>query len=363
MTRVTRYILSEIVPLLIAGLMTVVLLFLLAAIFAVLAPLLAKGASPLLVAKLAAYAVPDGLSRGLPIALLFAVLLAMSRLAGDAEIKSMLASGLSPLRLLWPALGLALAVAALSFVNAETWVPQASQRSLSTGREILLDNPRVLGLGRAGAILRDAFGRAITVDAVQSGGRFSGVRIVQTETGGPAREVITARSGQLLPGSAVLRLFSGQRVTFQGARPVTVAAFESADLPVQDLQANLDSEGDSLRPINLPLRQLLARLRDLRATGADAGAELTALHRKFAEPLAALAFAFFGVALSLYTFRSGASLGLVWVLLLTFAYYATWSVFRVMGEQGALDPALAAWAPDALYLLAGGVLLALSARR
>lgn len=357
LTRVTRYVLSEIIPLLIAGLTAVVLLFLLAAIFAVLAPLLAKGAAPLLVAKLAAYAVPEAVSRGLPIALLFAVLLAMSRLVSDAEVKSLLAAGLSPLRLLWPALGLGLAVAALSFLNAETLVPGAVQRSLTTGREILLDNPRVLGLGQAGAILRDAFGRAITVDKVERGGRFAGVRIVQTQDGGPAREVITARSGQLLPGSALLRLRDGERVTFQGARPVTVAAFQSADLPVQDLQANLNGDEGGVRPVNLPLRQLLTRLSNLRARGADAGAELTALHRKFSEPLAALAFAFFGVALALNAFRSGASLGLVWVLLLTFAYYATWSVFRVMGEQGALPPALAAWAPDTLYLVAGAALL------
>ena len=357
LTLVTRYVLSEILPLLIAGLTAVVLLFLLAAIFAVLAPLLAKGAAPLLVAKLAAYAIPDGISRGLPIALLFAVLLAMSRLVSDAEVKSLLAAGLSPLRLLWPALGLSVAVAAISFLNAETLVPGAVQRSLTTGREILLDNPRVLGLGEAGTILRDAFGRAITVDTVATGGRFTGVRIVQTQDGGPAREVITARSGQLLSGSAVLRLSDGERVTFQGARPVTVAAFKSADLPVQDLQANLSGDEGGVQPVNLPLRQLLTKLSALRATGADRGAELTALNRKFAEPLAALAFAFFGVALALNTFRSGASLGLVWVLLLTFAYYATWSVFRVMGEQGALPPVLAAWAPDTIYLVAGAVLL------
>jgi lipopolysaccharide export system permease protein len=362
-TRVTRYVLSEILPLLAAGLCVIVLLFLLAALYAVLAPLLAKGAAPLLVAKLAGFSIPEAVSRGLPIALLFAVLLATSRLAGDAEIKSLFAAGLSPARLMWPTLGLALVVALLSFANQETLVPKATQHVLSTSREILLDNPRVLGLGEAGTVLRDAFGRAITVDRVQSGGRFEGVRIVQTEDGGPARELITAKRGELARGSSVLRLHDGTRVTFQGARPVTIASFASAELPVQDLQANLDTGDTTLKPVNLPLRDLLARLAQLRSTSSPASQELTALHRKFAEPLAALAFAFFGVTLALFTFRSGGGLGLVWVLMLTFAYYATWSVFRVMGEQGALDPALAAWAPDVLYVLAGLGLLAAANRR
>lgn len=362
MTRVTRYVLTEILPLLAAGLAVIVLLFLLAALYAVLAPLLAKGAAPLLVGKLAAYAIPEGISTGLPIALLFAVLLGLARLASDSEIKALTASGVSPLRLMWPLLGLALAVAALSFVNSETLVPRAKARTMSTAREILLDNPRVLGLGQAGAVLTDALGRAITIDTVRPGGRFEGVRIVQTETGAPARELITAARGELVQGGT-LRLTDGQRVTYESGRPVTVATFKTAELPVQDLQTSLDPGDTSVKPINLPLRQLIASVQALRQSGAEAGPELTALHRKFAEPLAALAFAFFGVALALYSFRAGSSLGFVWVLLLTFAYYATWSVFRIMGEQGALPPVIAAWAPNFLYFIAGSVLLGLARRR
>ncbi len=53
----------------------------------------------------------------------------------------------------------------------------------------------------------------------------------------------------------------------------------------------------------------------------------------------------------------------MWALLLTFAYYATWSVFRIMGENGALPGALAAYAPDAIAVLAGMALLWVAARR
>lgn len=363
MTRVTRYVLGEVMPLLTGGVTAIIVLFLLAALYEVLAPLLAKGAHPLLVAQLAAFSIPEALSRGLPIALLFAVLLALSRLASDAEIKGLLAGGLSPMRLMWPVLGLAIVVAGLSFVNGETFVPRATEKRLGVAREILLDNPRVLGLGEAGTVvLRDALGRAISIDRVERGGRFTGVRIVQTEQAAPARELITARRGEVI-GTSLLRLYDGRRITFQGTRPSQIATFEELDLPVQDLQANLDLTTGTLRPINLPLPELITRLRTVRETGGSAPQELTALHRKFAEPLAALAFAFFGVALALFSFRSGASLGLVWVLLLTFAYYATWSVFRVMGEQGAVAPVVAAWAPDLLYLVAGAVLLGLASRR
>ncbi|PYE53606.1 LptF/LptG family permease [Deinococcus yavapaiensis] len=363
MTRVTRYVLAEILPLLAGGTVAVILFFLLGALYDVLAPLIAKGAAPLLVAQLAAYAVPLGLSTGLPLGLLFAVLLGLSRLASDSELKGLSAGGFSATRLLWPLLGLALLVAVLSFLNGETLVPRAAVQAQQTGREILLDNPRVLGLDQAKTVLRDALGRAYSFDRVLDDGRFEGVRIVQTEEGGPPKEVFTAARGRVDLKTGTLRLEDGQRVTYQGAQPIMIMTFSSVDLPVQDLQANLQVGNSSLAPVNLSLAELRTRITEVKKNGGVAYLEATALQRKFAQPLAALAFAFFGVALALFSFRSGTSVGFVWVVLLTFAYYATSSVFRVMGEQGALDPALAAWAPNLLYLAAGGGLLIAAHRR
>lgn len=363
MKRFDRYVLEEILPVTLAGVVVVVLLFLLAALYAVLAPLLAKGASPLLVAQLVALNIPDAISRGLPIALLLGVLLGLSRLAQDSEIKAALASGLSSTGLIRPVLLLAAGVALLSFAIAQTITPRALTRSATVQRQIVLDNPRVLGLGQAGTVFTDALGRAIQVGRIGAGGTFEDIRIVQMQLGQPPREVLTARSGELLPETATLRLRDGLRVTYQGARPNTVSSFEQADLQIQDLQASLDASQSPGAPINLTLPELLSRVRSLQGSGLSAAPEITALHRKFAEPLAALAFGFFGVALALFTFRTGGGLGLPFALLLTFGYYATWSVFRVMGEQGAIAPVVAAWAPDLIYVLAGLALLGLARRR
>ena len=157
-------------------------------------------------------------------------------------------------------------------------------------------------------------------------------------------------------------LEDGLRITYQDTRPVTVVHFQSGALPVQDLQASL-STGDELLPIYQPLPTLIANVRGLKARGIVSPRDFTALQRKFAEPLAAVSMAFFAVALSIYSLRSGLNVGLVWVLMLTFAYYATWSVFRVMGETGAIPAVLAAWAPTLLYLVAGLGLLWTALRR
>ncbi|GGR08231.1 permease [Deinococcus ruber] len=358
--RFDRYVLEEILPYLYSGLAVVILLLLLAALQTVIAPLLAKGAAPLLVLRLVALQVPEAVSRGLPIALLFAAMLGLSRLSADAELKAAQSGGLPGTRLFWPVLMLSLGVALFSFTVAETLVPRAKVQSLTVQRDIVLDNPRVLGLGQSGVVLQDALGRAISVAKVGTGGELEGLRIVTLRSGQSAREVMTARRGTLKGN--VLTLYDGQRITYQDARPVTVVRFQSGTLPVQDVQASLNPD-DTLLPIYKPLPELLASVRELRAQGISAPREFTALQRKFAEPLAAVTMAFFAVALSVYSFRSGVNIGLVWVLMLTFAYYATWSVFRIMGETGAIAPQLAAWTPTLMYLLAGLGLLWAAARR
>lgn len=364
MKRFDRYVLEEILPYLLSGLAVVILLLLLAALQSVIAPLLAKGAAPLLVLRLVALQVPEAVSRGLPIALLFAAMLGLSRLSSDAELKAAQSGGLSGTRLFWPVLGLSLGVALLSFTVAETLVPRAKVQALQVQRDIVLDNPRVLGLGSTGSgtgvMLKDALGRAISVAQVQPGGQLRGLRIVTLRDGQSAREVITARRGQLR--GSVLVLEDGLRITYQDTRPVTVVRFQSGTLPVQDLQASL-SAGDELLPIYQPLPTLIANVRALKARSVVSPRDFTALQRKFAEPLAAVSMAFFAVALSIYSLRSGLNVGLVWVLMLTFAYYATWSVFRVLGETGALSAVLAAWTPTLIYLLAGLALLGVAARR
>lgn len=370
--RFESYILEEILPAMLGALVTVIVLLVLAALEQVIAPLLAKGANPLLVMRLLALSVPEAVARALPLALMFATLLGLSRLAADSEIKAALASGIPVMRLMRPVMFLSLAVALLAFMIGEGIKPRAKVEALKVQQQIVFDNPRVAGLGQKDSngeslVLKDALDRAISVGEVLPNGQLKDLRIVSMQNGMPPREVITAKSGQLKTGSNVLELRDGKRVTYQNGQPITVLNFATGSLPVQDVQASLNDESNlgsgQILPVDLPLDQLLERTREYRAQGMSAPAEFTALHRKFAEPLAAIALTFFAVSLAVFTFRSGMNLGFTWSILLAFAYYATWSVFRVMGENGALMPLLAAYAPSSIALIAGMLLLWLAGRR
>jgi len=355
-TRFGRYLLRETVPLLAAGLAVLLLLLLLSFLLGVLADVLARDVPPALVARFLLFKLPAAAGPGLPLALLFAALLAVTRLGQDGEIKAALLLGVSPRRFVAPVLGLGLAVSLLSLVNNELLVPWSEQRASEVQKDILLLSPETIV--REGAFFQDALGRSIFIGEITEQGGFRDVTVLTPGgTQGP-REVIQAAAGQPSPDEGVWLLEDIRfRVLKAGQLTLDFAA-EEAILPVRGLAAR--STG-SMDLVYLPLRDLLARLRA--NPGQPKPAEWTALHRKVAEPAAATAFALFALAVGLFTFRRGAQLGFVAVLFLTFVYYATWSVAKLLGAQGTIPAWLAGWSPVALYAVGGLALLAMAWRR
>ncbi len=353
-TRFGRYLVQEILPLYGAGLVALLVL-LLALFFANLLPdILSRGAPPTLVAQFLLFSLPTAAGRGIPLALLFAALLAMTRLAQDSELKAALLLGLSPKAFALPLLALGGGVAALSFLVNEALIPWSQARASEVQKDILLQSPETFL--EAGAFFNDALGRSIYIESLAPGGSFGNVTVIQSGGSRGPSEAIEAASGLLDEGAGVWNLEDIRFRTFQGSRLILDAQAEAAALPVRQL--SVASSGPQ-ELTYLPLGELVARLRDPMAGAA----EWTALHRKVAEPLAAVAFAIFALSIGLLSFRRNLGLGLVSVLFLTFIYYATWSVANSLGAQGILPAWLAGWLPVLLYAGAASVLLGVSWRR
>jgi len=356
MSRWGRYLVRETLPLLAAGLVTLVLLLLLYFLLDVLADVLARGAPVALVARYLLFKLPSAIGPGLPLALLFAALLTLTRLGQDGEIKAALLAGVGPKRFVMPLLGLGLAVSAVALLNNELLVPWSEERAAEVERDILLISPETIV--QQGSFFEDALGRSIFIGEVTPGGEFKDVTVITPGSASGPRELLEAQLGTPDHAAGVWQLEDIRFRVLRDAHLTLDFQAESASLPVRGLTARSPTAADLAY---LPLRDLLARLRI--DPDSPKPAEWTALHRKAAEPLAATAFALFAAAVGLFTFRRGGQLGFVAVLLLTFVYYATWSVSKLMGAQGTLPAAVAGWAPVLLYLAAGGALLALIWRR
>jgi lipopolysaccharide export system permease protein len=355
--RFSRYLIQEILPLYVAGLIALLLLLLALFLFqGVLAEALSRGVGVGLVAQYLLFTIPSAASMGLPLALLFASLLGITRLSQDSEIKAAILLGLSPQQFLSPILLLGVFIAGVSFINNELLAPWSYDRAQEVLSDILVQSPQVVV--EEGSFFTDALGRSVYVGELGEGGSVGDVTVIQPDGSQGIAEVIRAERGRLDQAAGVWRLSDIRLLRYRDARVVLDAPAETATLPVRGLSV---SSGEPPELTRLPLDELLTRVRG--TTPADAPSEWTALNRKFAEPAAAVAFAFFALAIGLYSFRRNFGLGLVSVLFLTFIYYATWSISNLLGAQGTIPAVVAGWAPPLLYLLAGAVLFGLSWRR
>jgi lipopolysaccharide export LptBFGC system permease protein LptF len=70
-------------------------------------------------------------------------------------------------------------------------------------------------------------------------------------------------------------------------------------------------------------------------------------------PLAALVLAMIAVPFGFMVGSRGAMTGIGVSLLIAIAYRGTEPLFARIGAAGLLEPALAAWAPDAIFALVG----------
>jgi lipopolysaccharide export system permease protein len=299
---------------------------------------------------------PIAAGPAIPLALLFATLLGLTRLTQDSEVKAALLLGLGPGRFLVPMLLLGLLIAGIGFINNNVIIPWSQQRAQEIQKDILLQNPDVFLQDRT--FFQDpALGRSIFIERLTSEG-FENITVIQSGGSSGPREMITAEAGQPDEESGVWNLQGIRFSTYRDNRLVLDSRAATARLPVRQLSVS-DTSQQVLR--YLPLRELIARIRS--SEPGTTRAEWTALHQKISEPVAAVAFAVFSLAVALVSFRRAAGLGLVAVLFLTFIYYATWTLADVVGRNGILPGWIAGWLAVALYAVVGGALLAFSWRR
>jgi lipopolysaccharide export system permease protein len=356
MKRFSAYIVREVLPLYGAGLIAFMLLLLGYFLLNVLAEILSRGVPPGLVAQYLLYSLPAAAGPAIPLALLFATLLGLTRLTQDSEVKAALLLGVGPGRFLAPMLLLGLLIAAVGFVNNNLVIPWSQDRALQIRKDILLQSPE--SFLETGSFFQDALGRSIFIEKLSPGGGFENITVIQSGgTAGP-KEIISSASGKPDDAKGVWTLQNVRLSTYRDSRLVIDMKASPVDLPVRQLSVS-DTAQQTLR--YLPIQELIERIRSSSPGGARA--EWTALHQKISEPLAAIAFAVFSLAIALVSFRRAAGLGLVAVLFLTFIYYATWTLADVVGRNGLVPGWVAGWLAVALYAVVGGVLLVYSWRR
>ncbi|HOW85609.1 MAG TPA: LptF/LptG family permease [Candidatus Aminicenantes bacterium] len=368
---VDRYVLREVTPTFLVGLLLVAFVLLMDQVLLVADLFIDKGVPVLRALRLLALLLPSVLVFALPMAVLMGILGGLARLSADSEIVAFASVGIGPRRLARPLAVFGLAGFLATLPLALYWAPRANDawvRDMTAsvlGRVRLKVEPLEFNETLPGLVF--------LVREVGPDGVWAGVFAAVTRDAAPPR-ILLARSGRirLLPEErrAVLELRDGTSFAGPAGSPGedTVTSFDRLEEEI-DVAGIVPSLAVAKRVREKDIGELV---RDLRAleTGPPSGrpqprqvrAHRIEIHKKFALPAACLVFALIGLPLGVMTGRSGRTGGFSLSLVLILLYY----VLLTAGEQAAIDGRLPAfwgmWGPN-LILTAAAAWLLLRRRR
>jgi lipopolysaccharide export system permease protein len=365
-----RYVLREVVPPFVVGLLLVVFVLLMNQVLLLTELFIDKGVAAGEALRIIELLVPSILVFALPMAVLMGVLGGLARLASDSEVVALQSLGVGPRRLARPVLAFGLCGFLLTLPLALIVAPRANSAWVRAMAGSVV--------GRVQLKVRPLeFNETLpnTVFLVREAGRDDRWGDVFAYlTNDPANpRLVLARSGtvRLFPEErrAILELEDGVVYAGPAADPekdtVTSFARLEEEIDVEDLFPRLSSAkrvrekdiGELIRDL-AAMGMVAPGLRDARQVRAH----WIEVHKKFALPAACLVLALLGLPLGLMTGRAGRTGGFSLGLVVILVYYALLTAGEKLAMDGRLPPSLGMWGPD-LLLAAAAVVLALSAGR
>ena len=358
----TRYILGEIVTLTLIGCALFTFILFMPQLPQTLEVVVRNSSTLTDVAQVFLFTLPYLFKFTIPMAVLWGVLLGLSRLAADSEIIAMRASGLGIGYFVRVSSIVAVGGTLLGLGNSLWLAPRANQA--------ILDLQQSLGTSQAsyeiqrGVFYEDFKDHVLYVQDVHAGtGAANWSNVFMADVSDEANPVITtAASATVVNDNSqelIMRLRDGlqdQTVADQPGQS-NISTFATTDMPLilsQQSDVHLGRMDTSLYA--MPLSKLLQRIHE--ATNAsDAKRYQIEMHTRFAFPVACLVLMLMGVPLGVASRRGGKSSGIIFTLLLVFIYYFLSSTGIAIGHQSKLPAFLAVWSANLLFAAAGIFLL------
>ena len=334
------------------------------------------GLPPLVAMQVLSLRLPGFLVLSFPMATLMATLLGYSRLSGSSELTALRSLGVSPYRMVVPALLVAALMTALTFVFNDVIVPSSNRVASNTldtalGRALSSEHGSNVVYSRFGPVsvqdgdqLRTETGlaqlfyaRESTRDGMQD------VTLLDFSRSGQ-QQMLIAKSAVWNDRRSVWEFRNGRLINIEAAGSRTTSAefdryfypFTSAPRDVAKLPSNAEemTVGQAIRA-----ERLLAEAGDVK----EARRLRVRIQEKFAFPAICLVFGLIGSSLGVRpNARTSRSQGFGISVLLIFGYYLMSFIFSSLGVKGTLLPVFAAWLPVTIGLAAGLFLLRQASR-
>jgi LPS export ABC transporter permease LptG/LPS export ABC transporter permease LptF len=359
-TIIDRYLVREIVPPTLLGLVLFTFILLLHEIAMLAGFLVSRAASLGTVLRMFVLLLPHILALTIPMAFLLGVLLAFGRMATESEIVAFRAGGVSPFRLVRPVLLLSLVAAAPTFYITADAYPRANQAFRELAYSVV-----------AGKARTDLRPRVFVDDLLGSGGEFILYASDIVSATGEWKDLllrdlrderepklILARRGRLVIDRrrrlARLDLHEGTIYSFDLKDPTVFEAhgFQARDILLPSSEIFPAKVTLSKGTHELTLTEVSQRLKELRAKEAprhDIDTMRIEWHKRFAIPMACVVFGLTGIGLSLGKRKEAKSAAFGASIALLFVYYVFLKFGEQFGENGMLPPVLSIWIANILF--------------
>lgn len=294
---------------------------------------------------------PYFITLALPVAVMFATLMSMGRLAKDLELTAMFTNGVSLYRLFLPFLLLSGIAVISSYVTNEYLATIAATKK----EQILAANP-IIREQRPGEpdpfIVKLDNGEFITAkDFDKKQGRLTSI-VYDNWSTEKGDQMVVSSSAQTEGDDLILGQSAG------------APAYVYDKVGDGDLYEGYDRESTDQIPLGLDLRTQLTQMKTpeeltttelaeqaktKQALGENPAKDATDYHLRFSGPFASLAFALLAMPLSLRAPRDERLLGLILCFVLAMLYYTVYFISKMMGYNEVLPPWLAAWMKDIVF--------------
>jgi LPS export ABC transporter permease LptF/LPS export ABC transporter permease LptG len=281
-----------------------------------------------------------------PFAFLVAALVTVASLVRSSETTALLAHGISLYRTTAPILVLAVIAGGLLFVFAERIVPTAASEADRLRFLLKGQAPPVSSVG--GAWFRGDAGRFYSADAYDPASRIAAaVSVLQID---PSTWRLVSRHdaarARLAPGKGLFAEDGWIRTFTQGN---ALAIRRDGPFFIDAPEAATGFVAGQADPRQMTYRELARFIQVRRRAGADTAMLATGLHQKTAAAASALLLTLVGLPFAFAYGKRGAVAGVGVALFLGLTYLFLSALLVSFGEQGAIPPLIAAWAPNVFF--------------
>ncbi|WP_444454717.1 LPS export ABC transporter permease LptG [Rhodobacter capsulatus] len=306
-------------------------------------------------ARLAALSVPSTLYTIFPLVVMLSAVVAFLALARSSELVVIRAAGRSALRMLMAPVTVALLIGILLVAVGNPIVSATSKRAEEIEGQLRAEGRQTVSIGREGLWMRQgtADGGQAVIHAMRGNAEATALYDVTfllfDAKAGPVRR-IDAASAWLTPGSWVLSDAKDWPLGRSTNPERDATRAQTISLPsTLTAESIADSFG---APSAMPIWELPGFIRALEAAGFSARRHIVWLQVELAQPLMLAAMVLVAAGFTMRPARFGGTGGRVMLALLAgLALFFLRNIAQVLGDNGQIPAALAAWAPPVVALM------------